>query len=1334
MAAQNPAYAGLTATYIGNDQCQLSNGTTIPVIINGLMVFEPSDSFINVVMMVFRPGGGYERFLCGKTSCSDLDHSGATLTITSSGYSYGATNGDVEYYDTNGLLTSIVSIDGYTQNFDYNPDDTLQSVVDNHNRSIEFFYTDGLLTSVNLPDGTSITYGYNGASQLNKVTYSDNSVVQYEYDDANYPKAMTSEIDESNNTYAVWQYDDATGFGTFNGLAGPTAGTYVATDSLQFNVGNTVDTDSLGTQRTYNYQDLVGDSRLTSITGPVCRHCTGNTMTYDANGYLASVRDWDNNETDYTFGGTGLLDTLVEGKGTAVQRTTKTTWDTVHRVPTERTVLDASNNVLSDVQWQRNARGEPLARCEIDPSNAAASGYVCSSTGSVPAGVRRWTYTYCDTVDTTQCPLVGLLLSVTGPRTDLTQITTYSYYLTSSALNCGAASAACYQVGDLHQVTDALGHVTTIVSYDGAGRVVTSQDANGVYTDYSYTLRGWLHSKIIRVTSDNSPSSLDAVSTIGYTPYGAVNSVTDPDGVVYTFKYDSAHRLTDIYDALNKHIHYTLDAAGNKTGEQWFRAAGALVRSVSSNYNALGELTSVVDGLSQTVFNANYSDSYDPNGNLTHSVDGRGIQHQQGFDALNRLHTAIADYNGTDPSTSNATTTVNLDALDQVTSVVDPTSLTTTYQYDGLGDRRQLQSPDTGTSTDTYNAAGDRLVHTDAKGVTRTSTYDALDRLSGTSYLDSSLDVSYHYDEANTVTGCTQSRPIGRLTRVVEAGVTTVYCYGGHGNLSQKRQITSGHTDITSYTYTSADRLSSIVEPDGTAIVYTRGNNGDISQVQVTPAGNSTAPPTVVSGISYWPFGPISAYTLGNGQTVTRSYDANYRLSDIVSPTLNLHYARDPMGDIQSEGGGSPLPEAYQYDALYRLTTTTYYGSLLETDGYNKAGDRLNKSAAGLATGAYAYTPGTHQLASIAGVAFANDANGNTTGSVIGATPYGFGYNGRNRLTLAQVNQQTVGTYTYNAWGQRIGKVTGATTERYAYDQANHLIGEYGTATNRDYVWVDDLPVAVIDNTINGSVTTSTVNYIIADGLNTPRRVMNAAGTTIWSWAVLGNPFGEQLPTSSTGYVLNLRYPGQYYDAETGTNYNLFRTYEPAMGRYLQSDPIGLMGGISTYAYVGGDPLDAIDSLGLYDVVVAIWRANYFDGSVGHVATFSSDGTALTSQFPTPHSYEGANTTLDWQETLAKEGRGPDDIYNVHLPDEDEGAIEMAALGQRSRSTWDWLPTNKHQTNCTTAAIAVLGSVGIQAYPNYDYPPMTPHDVNSALGDLSNQQGSNVTRLSNVPW
>jgi len=182
-----------------------------------------------------------------------------------------------------------------------------------------------------------------------------------------------------------------------------------------------------------------------------------------------------------------------------------------------------------------------------------------------------------------------------------------------------------------------------------------------------------------------------------------------------------------------------------------------------------------------------------------------------------------------------------------------------------------------------------------------------------------------------------------------------------------------------------------------------------------------------------------------------------------------------------------------------------------------------------------------------------------------------------------QLNGQTVANYSYNALGERIGKVATspqAVNELYAYDEAGHLIGEYGT-TNRDYVWLGNIPVAVVDNTINGSVTVSTFNYVTVDQLGTPRAVTNSAGTVIWQLPYQGNPFGEKQPTSSSGFVLNLRFGGQYYDAESGTNYDVNRTYCAACGRYQESDPIGLAGGISTYAYVGGDPLSSVDPLGL---------------------------------------------------------------------------------------------------------------------------------------------------------
>jgi len=110
------------------------------------------------------------------------------------------------------------------------------------------------------------------------------------------------------------------------------------------------------------------------------------------------------------------------------------------------------------------------------------------------------------------------------------------------------------------------------------------------------------------------------------------------------------------------------------------------------------------------------------------------------------------------------------------------------------------------------------------------------------------------------------------------------------------------------------------------------------------------------------------------------------------------------------------------------------------------------------------------------------------------------------------------------------------------------------------------------------------VYFIHADELGTPRVVTDTTNKAVWQWD--GDAFGRGLPNQDplkTGksFVYHLRYPGQYYDTESGLHYNYFRDYDPETGRYIQSDPIGLAGGFNTYAYVGGNPLNFIDPFGL---------------------------------------------------------------------------------------------------------------------------------------------------------
>jgi len=555
-----------------------------------------------------------------------------------------------ESYDANGNLLSITDANGLVTTLTYSTASTpadvapaaglLLSVNDPRGRVLSFTYNaNANVATISEPDGGVLSYGYDASGNLTSVTYPDKTVHQYVYNEstltsnASLPNAMTGDIDESGKRYTSIGYN-AQGQATMSMLA-----SNIDKTQVNYNTdGTTSVTYPTGAQTTLSFVTPYGSLHANAVSAPCGPQCgqPNAAATFDANGYPASTTDFNGNVTKTTYEANGLLDQQIDAAGTTSQRTTNFTWNTTLRVPLIRTVLDAGGNPVSAMQWVYNTAGQTLARCEIDPTNSAASGYTCSNSGTVPAGVRRWTYAYCTAVDTTQCPIVGLMLTATGPRTDTTQTATYSYYLASSAANCGTPGSACYQPGDLHTITDPSGHITTIASYDGAGRITRVTDGNGINTDMTYTPRGWLASRSVG----------GATTSFTYMPYGAVQTVTDPDGVTTTYGYDAAHRLSKITDAQGNYIQYTLDAAGNKTAEQVYDATGTLHKSLARSFNALGQLTQVMDGLNHTIFDASASNSYDANGNLVQSADGLGVQRQMGYDALNRLAQTIDNYNG----------------------------------------------------------------------------------------------------------------------------------------------------------------------------------------------------------------------------------------------------------------------------------------------------------------------------------------------------------------------------------------------------------------------------------------------------------------------------------------------------------------------------------------------------------------------------------------------------------------------------------------------------------------------------------------------------------------
>jgi RHS repeat-associated protein len=134
------------------------------------------------------------------------------------------------------------------------------------------------------------------------------------------------------------------------------------------------------------------------------------------------------------------------------------------------------------------------------------------------------------------------------------------------------------------------------------------------------------------------------------------------------------------------------------------------------------------------------------------------------------------------------------------------------------------------------------------------------------------------------------------------------------------------------------------------------------------------------------------------------------------------------------------------------------------------------------------------------------------------------------------------------------------------------------------------------------SVTTvaATIYYIHTDQLGTPRMITRPTdNAVVWRWDnsdPFGNNADNQSPSGLPAFTYNVRFPGQYFDQETGKHYNYLRDYDPGIGRYAQSDPIGLRGGVNTYGYVGGNPLRSVDPFGLE--ITGEWDLSGFKASI----------------------------------------------------------------------------------------------------------------------------------------
>lgn len=794
---------------------------------------------------------------------------------------------------------------------------------------------------------------------------------------------------------------------------------------------------------------------------------------------------------------------------------------------------------------------------------------------------------------------LGQLVKIDGPRTNVADTVGFSY---RSGAHC--LEYVYYPNGD----TIAYGQrnsFRTTIPY-----VI---DQNNIKTSYEYDIRN----RVNEIT-ELDQTTLAGITTLSYTVEGKIASVLMPLGDSIVYAYDDHNWLETITNTGGDYLKYYYNENSKPDSIEYYTAGDTLRKIERYGFNYRNQLERVYindqqDGVAY---------EYYPMGNVKYILTPSALV-QDAFDTVfyeydihNRLESETHIQVKPNPNDNViATTEYEYNVHDNLTKVTDPEGYVIEYDYDDLGNLIYDSCGMTGVTVYEYDEAGNLLSKTDANDNEVSYAYDYMNRLESIDYTDNSLDVDYTYDLSSAYYGN------GRLCKEETQDVTILYYYNPYGLVSKETQTYSSGSYSTSYVYDKNKRLSQILYPSGIRYYYGYDQNGNVNKIQ-SKFGTGQLN-TIIDSIYYEPFGGIKRLVYNNG--IKTDYDINERyLIDGISTgsdnVVRRSYTYDTLSNVNSIYDSLSIQSNkntdFKYDNLNRLiyATSDEYPSTGDPRqySYEKNGNRKTRCL-GPIFREYSYDLLKNRLeyytdtSSTDTTWFVYDSCGNTDSiiTISGSTDFDFDQNNR----LISVNDTI--EYSYNTRSQRYETQIGTTgTMGYIYSLSGIMLANYyDDEWEYDYIYLYGQPIAkvwaentstdtLVDTLIDppiesmgastmsigdpppsNTVTTDwTIYYFHNDHLGTPLVLTDSNKTVCWKTGYF--PFGS-IHTEYVSTTNNIRFQGQLHDRETNNYYNMCRTYDPQIGRYLSPDPIGLAGGINFYSYAGSNPINNIDPLGL---------------------------------------------------------------------------------------------------------------------------------------------------------